>query len=205
MSPRRSAAEARSTRERIIRRSVDVASLEGLEGLTIGRLAEDLGLSKSGLLGHFGSKEALQLATLERASVIFNSEVWNPAADARPGLERLRALCAAWISYLERGVFPGGCLFVSSTFEYDGRGGPVRALLQRQFAVWRRRLAADVRTAVRRGELPAGTDPEQLVFELFGVMMSLNHAIQLHGDSAAVVRAQRAVHRLLDTTAARET
>lgn len=203
MSPRKSAAHARRTRERIIDRSVDVASLEGLEGLTLGRLAEDLGLSKSGVLGHFGSKEALQLATLEQAAVIFNEEVWSPASGARPGLERLRALCAAWISYLERGVFPGGCLFVSSTFEYDGRSGPVRVLLRRQFAVWQRRLTADVRAAVRRGELPSGTDAQQLVFELFGVMMSLNHAIQLHADPTAVVHAQRAVHRLLDDDRAR--
>lgn len=202
MSPRKSAAEARRTRRRIIDRSVDVASLEGLEGLSLGRLAEDLGISKSGLLGHFGTKQALQLATLEQASVIFNREVWEPAARAEPGLARLRAVCAAWISYLEREVFPGGCLFVSSTFEYDGRSGPVRTLLRRQFAAWRRRLTAELRTAVRRGELPAGTDPEQLVFELFGVMMSLNHTVQLHADGSAVPRAQRAVHRLLDAAGA---
>lgn len=202
MSPRRTAAETRRSREAIVDRSVDLASLEGLEGITLGRLAEDLAISKSGLLGHFGSKQALQLATLERASAIFNQEVWEPAAGAAPGLTRLRAVCAAWISYLERDIFPGGCLFVSSTFEYDGRQGPVRTLLQRQFAAWRRRLSADLRTAVRQGELPAGTDVEQLVFELFGVMMSLNHAVQLHNDSAAVPHAQRAVHRLLDAPAA---
>jgi AcrR family transcriptional regulator len=197
MSPRHSAAEARRTRERIIERSVALASLEGLDGLTIGRLAGDLGISKSGLLGHFGTKTALQLAALERAAVVFDREVWRPAAPAAPGLARLRAVCAAWISYLERGVFPGGCLFVSVTFEYDGRDGPVRELLRRQFHAWERRLAADARTAVRRGELPAGTDAGQLVFELYGVMMSLNHALQLHGDPAAPARARRAVDRLL--------
>jgi AcrR family transcriptional regulator len=201
MSPRKTVSEARRTRERIIDRSVAVASLEGLEGLSLGRLAQDLAISKSGLLGHFGSKQALQLATLEQASVIFNREVWVPAAPVDPGLTRLRALCAAWISYLEREIFPGGCIFVSSTFEYDGRNGPVRTLLQRQFAAWRRRLAADLHTAVRRGELPADTDTDQLVFEIFGVMMSLNHAVQLHSDSSAVLHAQRAVHRLLDPSA----
>ncbi|MCF6521823.1 TetR/AcrR family transcriptional regulator [Streptomyces sp. JJ36] len=198
MSPRKSAAEARRTRERIIERSVDLASLEGLEGLTIGRLAADLGLSKAGLLGHFGTKEALQLAALEQAAVIFDREVWRPASGLPPGRERLRGVCAAWISYLERGVFPGGCLFVSATFEYDGRSGPVRDLLQRQFAAWRRRLAAEVRTAAADGALPAGTDAEQLVFELTGILMSLNHALQLHGDAGAVPRAHRAVARLLD-------
>ncbi|ONK14669.1 TetR/AcrR family transcriptional regulator [Streptomyces sp. MP131-18] len=197
MSPRHSAAEAARTRERIIERGLDLASVEGLEGLTIGRLAAGLGISKSGLLGHFGTKQALQLAALERAAVIFNAEVWRPAAGAAPGLPRLRAVCDAWISYLTRGVFPGGCLFVSSTFEQDGRSGPVRALLQRQFHAWNRRLTAEVRTAVANGGLPRGTDPAQLVFELYGVMMSLNHAIQLHGDHAATTRATTAVARLL--------
>ena len=197
MSPRKSAAEARQTRERIIERSVDLASLEGLEGLTIGRLATDLRLSKSGLLGHFGTKEALQLAALQRASEVFNREVWHPASAERPGVERLRATCASWISYLERGVFPGGCLFVSATFEYDGRTGPVRELLRRQFTAWRRLLAADVRIAAGDGDLPAQTDPEQVVFELNGVMMSLNHALQLHGDTGAVRRAHHAVRGLL--------
>lgn len=201
MSPRHSLAEARQTRERIIQRSVDVASVEGLSGLTLGRLAGDLGISKSGLLGHFGSKEALQLAALGRGAVIFNREVWRPAAHATPGLARLRAVCAAWISYLERGVFPGGCLFVSSTFEFDGRGGPVLALLRRQFRAWARRLTGELRTAVSRGELPAATEPEQLVFELYGVMMSLNHSLQLATDTSAVARAHRAVDRLLPAPA----
>ncbi|MEV1006166.1 TetR/AcrR family transcriptional regulator [Streptomyces sp. NPDC049881] len=197
MSPRRSAAEAARTRDRIIDRSVDLASLEGLEGLTIGRLAADLGLSKSGLLGHFGTKEALQIAALRRAAAVFNTEVWEPAAPAAPGLPRLRAVCAAWISYLEREVFPGGCLFVSATFEYDGRGGPVHTLLKRQFRAWGERLTAEIRAAVRDGGLPQGTDAAQLVFELYGVMMSLNHTIQLNGDKAAAARARRAVSRLL--------
>ncbi|RKN12242.1 TetR/AcrR family transcriptional regulator [Streptomyces radicis] len=197
MSPRHSAAEARRTRERIIERGVDVASVEGLEGLTIGRLAADLGISKSGLLGHFGTKQALQLAALERAAVIFDREVWRPASGATPGLPRLRAVCDAWISYLVRGVFPGGCLFVSSTFEQDGRTGPVRALLRRQFRAWQRRLTAEIRTAVRTGDLPADTDPDQLVFELYGVMMSLNHTTQLAPTPEAPTQATRAITRLL--------
>ncbi|WP_129839825.1 TetR/AcrR family transcriptional regulator [Streptomyces sp. RFCAC02] len=197
MSPRHSAAEANRTRDRIIERSVDLASLEGLEGLTIGRLATDLGMSKSGVLGHFGTKEALQVAAMRRAAEVFDREVWRPAVAAAPGLPRLRAVCAAWISYLERDVFPGGCLFVSVTFEYDGRTGPVHALIKRQFHVWALRLTAEIRRAVHAGDLPAGTDPAQLVFELYGVMMSLNHTIQLNGDRAAAARAHRATDRLL--------
>src|ERR1700754_5312656 len=98
MSPRRSVAEARGTRSAILGRSVAIASTEGLEGLTIGRLAAELGMSKSGVLGHFGSKEALQLAVLDRASEIFRAEVWAPVVAAAPGLTRLRALCERGIS-----------------------------------------------------------------------------------------------------------
>src|SRR5215216_288519 len=104
--PRRSAADARNTRDAIVGRAVDVASLEGLEGITIGRLATDLHMSKAGVIGHFGSKEALQLAALDAATEVFRSEVWQPAAEARPGRERLEAICDAWVNYLARGTFP---------------------------------------------------------------------------------------------------
>src|SRR3954447_1785713 len=110
---RRSAAEAAQTRTAILDRSVALASLEGLEGLTIGRLAADLDMSKSGVLGHFGAKEELQLAVVDTAADIFAREVAAQAQDAKPGLPRLRAMCAAWVSYLERRVFPGGCFFTA--------------------------------------------------------------------------------------------
>ncbi|MFD7920127.1 TetR/AcrR family transcriptional regulator [Streptomyces sp. NPDC059740] len=199
MSPRRSVAEARRTRERIVDHSVAVASVEGLDGLTIGRLAGDLGMSKAGVLGHFGSKETLQLATLERASVIFSRSVWEPAAGREPGLARLRAVCEAWATYLERerGSFPGGCFFTTATVEFDARGGPVHDAVVRRFTYWRRRLVSDLRTAAARGELPADTDVEQVVFELLGTYLSLNQAVQLYGDPAAPDRTRRAVDRLL--------
>jgi AcrR family transcriptional regulator len=199
MSPRKSAAEARHTRERIIERSVAVASVEGLEGLTIGRLAADLGISKSGLLGHFGTKEALQIAALRRASEIFTRAVWVPAAGAPPGLTRLTAICEAWVTYLdrEREAFPGGCLFTASAVEFDGREGPVRDAVARLYTVWRRRLTRDIRAAVELGELPADTDPDQLVFELNGIYFALNHSVQLFGDRTAPDRARRALRRVL--------
>ncbi len=203
MSPRNSAVEARRTRDRIIERSVAVASVEGLEGLTIGRLAADLGMSKSGLLGHFGTKEVLQLAALERASVIFLASVWEPVADTGPGLTRLRAVCERWIDYLEREreAFPGGCLFTTAVVEFDGRAdGPVRDVVERLFRIWRRRLVVDLRLAVRAGELPADTDPRQIAFELIGLYMGLNHAIQLERDPQAPERTRRALDRLLTPT-----
>ncbi|MFJ1754970.1 TetR/AcrR family transcriptional regulator [Kitasatospora sp. NPDC088134] len=199
MSPRNSAVEARRTKARIIERSVALASVDGLEGLTIGRLATDLGLSKAGVLGHFGTKEALQLATLERASTVFTALVWDPAADSEPGLRRLRAVCESWISYLEhaRETFPGGCLFTTAAVEFDAHDGPVRRTLARLLLVWRRRLAGEVRLAVDAGELPADTDPEQIVHELTGIYLALNQALQLLRDPLAATRTRRALHRVL--------
>ncbi|MFE9423594.1 TetR/AcrR family transcriptional regulator [Kitasatospora sp. NPDC006697] len=199
MSPRRSAAEARLTRQRIIDRSVTIASVEGLEGLTIGRLATDLGMSKAGVLGHFGTKEALQLATLDGAGAIFARLVWEPCADAAPGLTRLRAICAAWSDYLlrERGTFPGGCLFTTAAVEFDARPGALRDAVARLYTVWRRRLAAELATAVELGELPPESEPEQIAFELLGAYFALNHTVLLHGDPTAADRTRRAVERLL--------
>ncbi|MFJ4584557.1 TetR/AcrR family transcriptional regulator [Streptomyces echinatus] len=199
MSPRNSAAEARRTRERIVERGIALASSDGLEGLTIGRLAADLGMSKAGVLGHFGTKETLQLATLDGAAAAFSRLVWEPAADREPGLPRLRAVCDAWIAYLDtaRDVFPGGCFFTTASVEFDARGGPVRESVARMYRAWRRRLAAEVRTAVAAGDLPAGSDPEQTVFELIGLFMALNQEIQLFAAPDAVDRARRALDRLL--------
>ena len=126
MSPRRSAAAALDTRRTILDHAVDVASLNGLEGLTVGTLAGDLRMSKAGVVGPFGSKEALQLAALERAAEIFAERVWAPAADAEPGLPRLRRLCETRIAYLSENCFPGGCFLASASPEFDGRPGPVR-------------------------------------------------------------------------------
>jgi AcrR family transcriptional regulator len=126
MSPRNSVVEAQRTRQRIVEHSLSVASLNGLEGLTIGRIATDLGLSKAGVLGHFGTKEGLQLAVVDAASELFAREVpQRVPADAEPGLPRLRGYCEAWVSYVERDVLPGGCFFTAAASEFDGRGGPV--------------------------------------------------------------------------------
>jgi AcrR family transcriptional regulator len=194
MSPRRSAAEALGTRTAILDRSVAIASAEGLEGLTI---ALELGMSKSGVLGHFGSKEALQLAVLDRAREVFLAEVWVPARRATSGLPRLRALCETWVSYLERGVFPGGCFFMAAAHEFDGREGPVRDAVESQFAAWRERLRTEARRAAESGDLPPDTDAGQLVFELFGLLMALNHALQLHRDPEAAAYARRALRSRL--------
>jgi AcrR family transcriptional regulator len=196
MSPRRSAADAAGTRTAIVERALEVGSVEGLEGLTIGRLADDVGMSKSGLIRHFGSKEGLQLAALDAGIELFVREIWEPAADSEPGIVRLRALCDAWVSYLERDLLPGGCFLTAAATEFDGRGGPVREATREAWARWLRLLAREARTAIEAGQLPADGDPAQIAFELNGIGMALNNALQLHEDPAGVRHARRAFERV---------
>ena len=174
-----------------------LASVEGLEPLSLGRLAAVTGVSKSGIAGQFGSKEALQLAVLQEAVRTFRREITVPAQRQAPGLARLQAVAENWLSYLDRGVFPGGCFFTNVTSEFDGRDGPVREVIAGVNEDWRRYLATEIGAAVQRGELAPGTDPEQLIFELMGLMLSLNHSLQLDGDARAVDRARVGLARLL--------
>jgi AcrR family transcriptional regulator len=195
MSPRRSAAAALETREEIVARAVAVASTDGLEGLTIGRLAGDLSMSKAGVIGRFGSKEQLQLAALEEAIAIFTRDVWAPAADFPAGLERLLAICDAWIAHLQSGVFPGGCFLTAASMEFDGRTGPVRERVIAGLEQWQAAIERDVRAAAKAGQLPASTDPAQVWFEWNALAIGLNQALQLFGDDSAPARARRAMRR----------
>ncbi|MEU9288948.1 TetR/AcrR family transcriptional regulator [Streptomyces sp. NPDC048275] len=198
MSPRNSVLEAGRTRQRIVDRGLTLASVDGLEGLTIGRLATGLGMSKAGVLGHFGTKESLQLAVVDAAAEMFAREVPQRARGVLPGLAHLRALCEAWVSYLERQLLPGGCFFTAAAAEFDGRGGPVRDALAGLDSLWRRNLSIHIRRAINVGDLPPETDPDQLVYELVGIMLALNHSLQLHRDKQASGRARCAVQRLLE-------
>jgi AcrR family transcriptional regulator len=176
---------------------VRLASAEGLEGLTIGRLATALEMSKSGVLGHFGSKEELQLAVVDAAADIFAREVADRARGAEPGLPKLLAMCRAWVAYLERRVFPGGCFFTAAAAEFDDRPGRVRDTIAGLTSVWNRDLYRQIRMAIQSGDLPTDTDADQLVFEIEGVILALNNALQLHRDRTAPGRARRALGRLL--------
>jgi AcrR family transcriptional regulator len=191
-------AEARRTRANLLARGLAVASVDGLEGLTIGRLAAEAGMSKSGVLGQFGSKENLQLAVIETAATVFAREVTEPVLRHTPaGMPRLLALCAHWVSYLERGVFPGGCFFTAVATEFDDRAGPVRDAVAALNEMWQRGLRRHVLLAAQAGDLPPDTDPDQLVFELTGQVLALNHALRLTRDRTAPERARRAMSRLL--------
>lgn len=201
---RSSVAEAQRTREAIVARAVDVASTDGLEGVTIGRLASDLGMSKAGVIGQFGSKADLQLAALEAASEIFTRDVWEPAADQEPGLPRLLGLCDAWVEHIARSPFKGGCFWTAASAEFDGRGGPVHEAVQGRMRRWRKILRSEILAAIEAGQLPAELDPDQTVFELEAVPMGLNQSMQLFGDKRAPARARKAMRRVLglETSAA---
>ena len=171
--------------------------MEGLEGVTIGRLAGDLRMSKSGVIGHFGTKEALQLATLEAALGVFRRAVWDRAAGKEPGLPRLLALCDAWTSYLRGDVFPGGCFLTAAAAEFDGRGGPVRDALADALTLWYRVLEAEVQAAVDAGDLPRDTDARDVAFQLNALAMAANQRVQLLGDRAATKTARRLMRAAL--------
>lgn len=201
--PRRSAADALKTRASILERSVDLASLEGLEGVTMGRLASDLAMSKAGVLNHFPSKEELQLATLRQAFARFGREVWEPAADAAPGRARLLAICDAWLTYLAADVFPGGCFMTAASAEFDDRPGRVRDLLAVSHRRWMKTLEAEAKVAIKAGELPPRSDPGAIAFQLNALAMGVNQARHLSRDEASVDWAWRAMRQILHAPRAR--
>ena len=187
------------TRQSILERAVDLASVEGLEGLTIGRLADELGMSKSGLFAHFGSKEELQLATVEAASKRYIDEIFTPALKEPRGYPRLVAICRSWLSYVRRGVFPGGCFFAAASFEFDGRPGTVRDLIRRLMEDWMASLERAIRMAQDEGHLDRGVDPAQLSFELNALFFGANFAMNLRGDMTAIAKAEKAVLQRLES------
>ena len=186
-------AKGERTRQAILEAAVDLASVEGLEGLTIGRLAAELAMSKSGLFAHFGSKEELQLATIETARAVFIREVIGPAFEAERGLPRLWKLCDIWLAYVEGGVFRGGCFFAAAAAEFDSRPGPVRDLIAGIMKTWLGMLQRAVAEAQAEGQLDAEAAPAQLAFEFNALEMGANWAFQLHDDRQAFARARAAI------------
>ncbi|MBK3541988.1 MULTISPECIES: TetR/AcrR family transcriptional regulator [unclassified Streptomyces] len=197
MSPRRSVAEAQATRGRILSRAAEIASEEGLDGITIGRLAETLEMSKSGVHKHFGTKESLQISTLDKAFVDFWHRVVEPALGEPPGLRRLRAVCSNSVDYLEEPLLPGGCLMTAALTEYDGRPGRVRDAVAEVWSRWREQLRTDLAAAVEKAELPDEFDVEQALFEIIAAGLALNAAMQLQHDRSAADRARLAIERAL--------
>jgi AcrR family transcriptional regulator len=179
-----------ATRSAILERAVDLASVEGLEGVTIGRLAAELEMSKSGLFAHFGSKQELQLAAVETAARRFATAVIEPALAASEGAPRLRALADAYMAHLDRDAYSGGCFWAATSVEYDDRPGPVRDAVAAALDAWLDELE-------RQARIAGAAEPAQFAFELYAVVMAANSRYRLSGDRAAFEHARRAIDRLL--------
>jgi AcrR family transcriptional regulator len=190
-------ADGERTRGAILRAAASLATIEGLEGLSIGHLADAIGMSKSGLYAHFGSKQELQLATVEEAERIFAEEVVQPALAAPPGLAQLAAVCEAFFGYVQRRVFPGGCFFAATALEMGTRPGPVKervAAIQSGFAALLRGFAA---IALEQHELPAREDPDRLAFELHAILLAADAKSVLLDDPTVLDLARQIVHQRL--------
>src|SRR5262245_15266910 len=190
-------ADGERTRAAILRTAASLATVDGLEGLSIGNLAAATGISKSGLYAHFGSKQELQLATIDEAERILNAEVVEPALAARPGLAQLAAVCEAFLGYVQRRVFPGGCFFAATALEMGTHPGPVKervAAIQSGFAAQLRGFAA---TALEQHELPAREDPDRLAFELHAILLAADAKFVLYDDPAVLDLARQVVRQRL--------
>jgi AcrR family transcriptional regulator len=195
--PRRSVAAVADSRASVVEAAIDLASVEGLEGITIGRLAEELSMSKSGLIGRFGDKEAMQRAVLAAAIERFTDAVWRPATPAEPGLPRLEAIVDAWIRHLRSGVFPGGCFVTTASVDYDARPGPLHDDVAAAVSRWLGVLEAEARHARAAGDLPANRDPADVAFELHSLASGGSVAGRLIGDAAALDRTRAAMRRAI--------
>jgi AcrR family transcriptional regulator len=180
---------------------MDLASVEGLDGLSIGRLAEQLGMSKNGVIGHFASKEDLQLHTVEAARQRFEREVLA-GIDAAPGIEKLGALVERWIAYVAGDHFTGGCFFWAASAEFDGRPGLVRDAIAGLTGQWLNLLRDEAHLAQRLGEISREVEPAQLAFELHAFVQEANWAFQLLEHEDAFSRARAAVKSCLARAAA---
>lgn len=192
--PARKGARSRRT---ILRAAADLATVDGLEGLSIASLARHIGMSKSGLFSHFESKEELQLATVQTAKEIFDADVVHPIETIDDPLEQLEALCAAFLSHVERRVFPGGCFFISVSAEFASHPGAVKDRLLAFQDEWGQRLRRLIAEAQRRGLLRSEESPAQLAFELTSYMLTGNTAYIMHGDAAFLDQARVAIDRRL--------
>jgi len=190
------------TRAVILDQALQIASKLGLEGLTIGSLADATGMSKSGLFAHFGSREDLQLAVLEHAAQLYGNKVFLPALKIERGLPRLRALFAQWLEWTIASGLPGGCIMISAAAEYDDRPGPIRDAVIANQNRGRAISEKAVRLAIEEGHLRPGTDPEQIAFEMLAIVLASHNYRRLLGDREARKRALTAFDQLVGRHAA---
>ena len=190
------------SRAAILHAAAQLATVEGINGLSISRLADAVGMSKSGLFAHFGSKEQLQLETVEFARAVFSAQVTGPASDESDGMPRLRGLIDNFLQHVEDGVFPGGCFFASTTAELDTQSGPVRDCVLAVEDDFLARINSAARRAQADGEIDPSEDLGQLIFELHAFMLLANQLFVLTRSSEPITRARRAVERRLATASA---
>jgi AcrR family transcriptional regulator len=188
--PSATASRGEATRAAILDRAVDLASAEGLEALSIGRLAAELEMSKSGLFAHFGSKQELQLAIVEAAAWRFREAVVDPVAEVPDGGERLRAMTSAYVSHLESNCYSGGCFWAATSTEFDDRPGPVRDAIAGSLDAWLGELE-------RQARLAGSAEPERLAFELYALVMGANSRFRLSGDRRVFAYARESAEALL--------
>jgi AcrR family transcriptional regulator len=193
--------ESRSTRERILDRGLALASQSGLEGVTLGVLANQVGMSKSGLFAHFSSKEAVQISLLEHSTKFGAATIVVPAMKEPEGLPRLRALVTNWLGWARRAGLPGGCPVAAGMFEYDDADGPVRDKLRQMEAEWRALLASLVNQAIQQKHFRRDLDVDQFVWELCGIYLSHHSAARFLRSPDADRRAQAAFDALLKRAA----
>jgi AcrR family transcriptional regulator len=196
---RRTRAPGDRARARVLEQAAALATLEGLDGVSIARIAAATGMAKSSVYVLFGSKEELQLATIDAARANFIRHVVTPAiTTTASGRQRLQRLCDGYLDYVEQRIFPGGCFFVTASAEMGGRHGPVRDRVALYQGQWRQLLTEFTRQAHTAGELAPGTDPDQLAFELGAILAGSDIAAVLHNDNTIIGRARQAVSARLD-------
>lgn len=195
---RRTRTDGERTKQLILNTAVRLATVEGLDGLSIGKLASATGVSKSGVYAHFDSKQDLQLATVETARALFIDAVVIPALEAA-GIERLSALCESFLSYIEQRTLPGGCFFAAAAAELGGRPGPLKDRVAENQLNWTGLLTDAAEEAEKNGQLRADTDLAILVFELNALVIAANTGFILHEDPAIISRARAAIARVLST------
>ena len=193
--------KGQQTRATILDAALGLAAQKGLEGLSIGTLAEITGMSKSGVFAHFGSREELQISVIREYHVKFEEEVFLPAIREPRGLPRLRGMFERWVRRVTYEI-DAGCLYISGAVEFDDRPGPVRDALATMVQTWQDALARAIRIAVDEGQLAADTSPQQMLFELHGLILALHHDARFMRDPGAVARTRAAFDRIIAQAAA---
>ncbi len=194
--------DGQKTHATILDAAMRMASINGLGNLTIGGLARELGISKSGVFAHFRSKQLLQRETLEAASEVFQREVIAPGLDSPEGLSQLEGVCEAYLSYVERGVFPGGCFFAQLLADFDAPTGAIHDELEAGQRGFLDMLTGLATLAVRQGELDEATDVTQLAFDLYAPLELANYLSTLYRDQSFVDRGRAAVRSAIEAARA---